>query len=234
MTGRTKNIEMFNRGQITALPKIFVSGIKTPRVHTNQKMIIFLSWFEKRKDPDLVNATFDGAYIPGVKHIQAGAIELPETGFDIFHFIDDIYARGNDSGERTAQSKTLAAKATKMLDELDSVLPALSRAADQSKELFSIINKGERDRSKYDHIINKLAETDRIIESKRNIKDMISLSMQRVIHTITEGYVIDGGDSRLSEDELVAKKSHYLYKGLLGAAKFNRKVLIKMIKILGP
>ena len=61
-TGRLYTPEMLNRFQLTALPKIFVRGIRSGTVHTNQKMMIFLSWFQKRGDRNLVNATDDGAY----------------------------------------------------------------------------------------------------------------------------------------------------------------------------
>jgi len=41
-TDRFFNAQVFNRRQLTALPKIFVKGIRSPKVHTNQKMMIFL------------------------------------------------------------------------------------------------------------------------------------------------------------------------------------------------
>lgn len=99
----------------------------------------------------------------------------------------------------------------------------------QASELSRMIEEG-RDRSdpgKVNYILGKLADADRFIEAQKNSKDMISFSIQRVIHTITEGYDIDGRD-----DLNAGKKSEYLYRGMLEGALFNRKVLRKMIHIL--
>jgi hypothetical protein len=81
-------------------------------------------------------------------------------------------------------------------------------------------------------LLNKLAEADRIVESKKHAKEMISFTIQRVIHTINEGYEIDEGDSALSDSELVAKRSSYLDKGLLEGARFNVRILKKMEEVL--
>jgi len=92
---------------------------------------------------------------------------------------------------------------------------------------------GAGDRSKVDYLLKKLSETDRIVESKTNAKDMISFTIQRVLHTVTEGYDIDEGDGGLGSEELVAKRSRYLYQGLLDGARFNGKILGKMAAVLG-
>jgi hypothetical protein len=90
----------------------------------------------------------------------------------------------------------------------------------------------QRDQNKLHYLLNKLEETDRVIESKKHAKEMISFTIQRVIHTINEGYEIDEGDSALSDRELVAKRSSYLYKGLLEGARFNVRILKKMEEVL--
>ena len=38
------------------------------------------------------------------------------------------------------------------------------------------------------HLIKKLDELDNYLESKKTVCDIIGLSMQKVIHTLTEGY----------------------------------------------
>ena len=87
--------------------------------------------------------------------------------------------------------------------------------------------RDKSDAGKVNYILGKLSDTDKFIESQKNSKDMISFSIQRVIHTITEGYDIEG------PGELNAgKRSEYLYRGFLEGANFNRKVMRKMESIL--
>ena len=90
-TTRFGNPEMFNRYQLTALPRIFVQGIRGGKVHTNQKMMIFLSWFERRLDPGLVNATVDGALMKGVRHAAQEELVL-DGAADPRSVIDGILA----------------------------------------------------------------------------------------------------------------------------------------------
>lgn len=233
-TGRLYTAEMMNRFQLTALPKIFVKGISGGRVHTNQKMMIFLSWFEKRRDADLVNATHDGALIPGVRHARPGGLAFPEAG-DIAARIDGLYD-GAATGAGSGAKERFAATLGRIRAEIDSLVPVLERAVGFSDSLLALMEEKRRggagDRGKVEYLLKKLAETDRIVESKTNAKDMISFTIQRVLHTVTEGYDIDEGDGGLGNEELVAKRSRYLYQGLLDGARFNGKILGKMAAVL--
>ncbi len=226
---RFYNANMFNRYQLNALPKIFVDSIRGEKIATNQKMMIFLSWFEKRDDSALINATYNGAYLKGVKHTPFNEIEFDNTTEDIPRMINEIYVSSDIKAEATGGG--LLKRCAAMSDELESLLPSLERAVSLSDELISLTRKKKGD-SKLDYILNKLSEVDKTIESRDTLKDMIGFTIQRVIHTITEGYEIDEKDESLTEDELVAKRSHYLYKGLLEGAQFNKKILKKMNAIL--
>ncbi len=232
-TDRFYNAEMFNRDQLSALPRIYVRGIKEERVQTNQKMMIFLSWFEKRHDPSLINATCDGVYIPDVEHCSFESIQLHELSEDLFTkmltiFHDNLIRED----ERESMKRTLLNRVTGMYGELEGLLPALKRAVKFSEELISQVNGKKRDQDRLDYLLGKLSETDRIIESKNTLKDMIGFTIQRVIHTITEGYDIDGDDSSLPEEARIAKRSGFLYRGLLEGTLFNRKILKKVIDLL--
>lgn len=76
------------------------------------------------------------------------------------------------------------------------------------------------------YIIKKLSDIDVFIDSRKKSGPMISFSIQRVIHSITEGY----GTGDVNNDNAGAM-SEFLYKGMLEGALFNKKVLGKM-KIL--
>lgn len=236
-TGRLYTAEMMNRFQLTALPKIFVKGIRGGTVHTNQKMMIFLSWFQKRGDGNLVNATHDGALIPGVRHVPAADIAIPEAPAAIGERIDALY--GAQSGGAAGGVRERLEKRIGLIQgEIESLLPALEKAVGYSEQLQSLMKEksGGRgnpgDQGRVDYLLKKLAETDRVVESKQGAKDMISFTIQRVVHTITEGYEIDGEDRGLGEEELVAKRSLYLYRGILDGARFNGRILKKMAAIL--
>ena len=83
-----------------------------------------------------------------------------------------------------------------------------------------------------DYLLKRLADADRVVESKKNARDIISFTVQKTIHTITEGFDIDEEDQTLSSEELTAKRSIYVYRGLLEGAQFNSRVLSRMRKLL--
>ncbi len=237
-TGRLYTAEMFNRFQLTALPKIMVKGIGGGPVHTNQKMMIFLSWFQKREDRDLVNATCDGALIPGVSHVDPADTVLEEPSGPIDGRIDELFTAsvsGLGGGEGIGR---LLNRIGLIQGEIETLLPLLDRAVGYSEQLLALMKEKNSgggsagDQGKVDYLLKKLAETDRVLDTKKGAKDMISFTIQRVVHTITEGYDIDESDDSLSGDELVAKRSLYLYRGLLDGARFNGRLLKKMAAIL--
>ena len=230
---RFYNAFMFNRFQLNALPKIYVDGIDGKKVATNQKMIIFLSWFEKRNDPNLINATFNGAVLKGIRHEQADKLLFNDNSRDIFQEISEIYDSAKSDKLKTEKvNKELEDRCREMTSDLKPVLETLERAVTLSDELLSIIKNGKKE-SRLDYILNKLSDADKIIRSRNTLNDMISFTIQRVIHTITEGYEIDSGDGSISNEELTAKRSQFLYSGLHDGALFNKKILNNMITLLG-
>lgn len=228
---RFKTPENFNRFQLTALPEIKVKGIKSPTVHTNRKMTIFLSWFERRRDDSLINATPDGAIIPGVKHTPVENIKFEETGMDIFSLIDSIYSSG------TLVSKQhdiygLYEKSIEIYNALESVIPHISRAFSLSEELIRLTEKQSSYGKKIGKILDSLDEIDRIIQSKKSIKEIISFTSQKAIHTITEGYEINLDEKNMSAPRKTALKSKFLYEGLLKGTRFNKRLFRKLSLIL--
>ncbi len=233
-TTRTRNSQMHNRSQLFALPRINVRGIRSGSVHTNQKMMIFLSWFRKREDRELVNLTADGAYINGVRHREAKGVELKDPGSPPSRIIDKVYseALGSIPGG-TDPGKELAGRVEKMLRGIEELMPHLEKGIAYSRNLVDLMKGKKRDGNKINYILKKLADVDLAVESGTHVKDMISLTIQRVIHTINEGYELEAGEEDLPEDERVAGRSHYLYKGLMEGALFNRKILGKLRIMLG-
>jgi hypothetical protein len=231
-TCRFYGAEMFNRFQLNALPKIRVRGIRSETVQTNQKMMIFLSWFEKQKNNGLVNASYDGARIPGIRHAGFEEITMPEPGASVSVFVEELYQKVKNTSEYSMIKRLLMNRINIILSEIDALIPELEKAVEFSESLGSIMRDKRGRRKELDVLLKKLSETDRIVESKKYAKDMISFTIQHVVHTIAEGYDIDETDPDLSEEERVAKRSQYLYRGLFDGAHFNRKILKKMSALL--
>jgi hypothetical protein len=229
---RLWNAEMHNRFQVTALPRIKARGIRSDPVITNQKMMIFLAWFQKQKNPSLINATWDGVLMQGVEHREQSSISLGDPALDISALALGLYEKNSPSLNFGAVTEAMRSAVRGMLGELESMMPALSRAEVLSDKLMGLLSAGNRDQRKIDSILQRLADTDRIMASRKSIRDLVSLVSQRAIHTINEGYEIDSGDGNLPPDVLVAKRSHFLYRELLDGCRFNRKALNNMLKTM--
>lgn len=227
-TMRFNNAQMFNRRQLTYLPKIMLPGINGGKVHSTQKMVIFINWFEKRNDPDLVNATYNGVSIRGIRNLKPAELSLSEPAEDIRNMIRRLINEKADSGPADRKRK-LKSRVESMASEIDGLIPVLEKAVMHAADLSKMIDDGKdkTDPGKMNYILSKLSDTDKFIESQKSSKDIISFSIQRVIHTITEGYDIDG-----SSELNAGKRSEFLYRGFLEGALFNRKVLRKMVRIL--
>jgi len=223
-TYKFNNAQMYNRRQLASLPPVYLKGVRGQRVRTNQKMMIFQSWFEKRNDSDLINATYNGVFINGVKNIPHDKLNSDYPVIDIRKKIDELYNRFKDAAD-SARINRLKKKIDEMLIEIERLIPALEKASAYAEDLSEMIDSG-RDKSdpgKISFILKKLSETDKFIESMKKSKGLISFSIQRVIHTITEGYELNSG-----KDDNAAERSLFLYRGLLEGALFNKKILNKM------
>ncbi len=226
---RTYTVEMFNRFQLTALPKILVKGIKSRFVHTNQKMMIFISWFGRLNDQSLINATYDGAYIDNVAHKKFEDIAYHKYGIDLWHAIDEIYKSAvPESATITLHSEHLLTQLHEMLHQTESMNTMLSRAIHFSEEL--IHNIQNKKTQAIPSLVKKLDDIDKKLTDFSVTRNLVGLTIQHIIHTVTEGYEID--EAVTSEQEKVALKSLYLYKGLLEGVQYSSRVIKNMIVLL--
>jgi len=227
-TYKFNNAQMYNRRQLTSLPPVYLKGVRGTRVLTNEKMMIFQTWFEKRNDADLVNATYNGVFINNVKNIPHDKLTFDYPAADPGRRINELYNKFKDESD-CGKVDRLKKRIDEMLSEIDSLIPALEKASTYASELSLMIETG-RDKSdpgKMSFILKKLSDTDKFIESMNKSKGLISFSIQRVIHTITEGYDLDSG-----KQDNAAERSLFLYRGLLEGTIFNKKILGKMKQML--
>jgi hypothetical protein len=226
---RTMTPQMFNRSQLSALPAIWRKGIRSAKVHTNQKMMIFIGWFEKRNDPELINATYDGALLAGITHNQN--LLFAESS-DVASLLDEIFSSASPSEEVRAQRREqLRSMVAAMAASSRELIDRLAKAVRHSEDLCRQFESGTPDSGKVGYILSKLEDVDRSLSSLGEAKDMIGLTVQRVIHTITEGYDVGEGAAVSAQHE-VALRSLYLYKGLSDGASFALKSLDRIERIL--
>jgi hypothetical protein len=225
---RLYNAQMMNRFQLSALPPLYVKSIDGGKVRTNSKMIIFMNWFERQAASNVLNATAEGAFMNGYVHKKDSEITFAENR-TIGQLIDKIYADAapRDSDAQIAELKSRVSSMESSAAELEKVL---SRAMDLSDELCTLTRTSPDAGGKIRYVLGKLGEIDARIEQATGAKDMIGLSVQRVIHTVTEGY--DPGDEAISEQHGVALRSRFLYRGLHEGCSSSLKYLSKMKTLL--
>lgn len=225
---RFNNAQMFNRRQLSYLPPVFVKGIRGNRARTNQKMMIFQTWFEKRNDADLINATYNGVFMNNITNTPHDRLAFNYPEINAAGIVNELYnVCSPDAGG--AGTVVLNTRIDGMLAEIEQLIPVLGRAVTYASELSGMIESG-KDRSdpgKVSFILKKLSETDRFVESMKKSKGLISFSIQRVIHTITEGYELNP-----KKEDNAAERSVFMYSGLLEGTRFNKKILEKMKQLV--
>lgn len=206
-----------NRRQVRALPPLRMPSISGAEVVTNQKMMIFYQWFERHSSPALFNASGDGLLFKNIPHVVRDGIVFaePQDGA-IARRIDELFSAYNASDGVIEEIRD---RAERLYNESSILAEKLDRALVLTDELG-----GERSEKKRAQIIEKLESVDRYIESASSAKGMVGLAVQRVIHTITEGYD-EGGSSVLA-------RSEYLYSGLRDGALFVSRSLKKLMILL--
>lgn len=220
------NQEMFNRNQLRALPAIYQESLDGKTVQTNQKMMIFKQWFEKRLDPKLYNASAMGMKLSGIT--RAKLSDCSKTD-DLATYIEEIYHEAQISRDDVQKRLTRVAKRVERIhneNELlaDKLLQAV-KYAEELKAAFSGTRAGNPQL-----LIERLNAIDDLIGKFAASKSIVGMSVQQTIHTIQEGY--DVSDESLSEREKIAERSLYLYKGLLEGCTFTARVLQKMKTML--
>ena len=231
-SNRINTAESHNRFQITALPRVTTKGIRSQHVITNQKLMIFMTWFHKQNCSYLINSTYDGALIPGVQHVSSEAVMSDITAVDIRALIASIMNENKAKKNETEIKSKLSKRIKDMLVEIESLIPLLDKTCGFSKNLIGLFESSKKEQSKVDYILKRLDETDRILESKSAVKDMLSLVSQKAIHTINEGYAIEGTDENTPKELLIAKRSDFLYREFYEGCLFNKKALETMLQLV--
>jgi len=215
---------------LSALPPVYVKSIDGKKVRTNQKMVLFMGWFEKQASADVINASRAGAVIAGMKHEKDDAIDFPEHD-DIQKTIDALYESSRIEHARVdSMISDLAGRISDMTSSAVELRKKLDQGVVLAEELCTLMRSDPGNGGRIRYILGKLGDIDEYLHAATGAKDMISLTVQRVIHTVTEGY--DPGDEAISDQHAVALRSRFLYKGLRDGCIFSLKYLDKMKRML--
>lgn len=229
MTNRVRTVEMMNRGQLYALPRIDLPSLEGGDVHTNQKMMVFIRWFEEHAHLRLVNGTARGIRLKNIPPVSLEELTDSLDDNPVRERIDRILNEVEITSKKIEQiSRVILSRIDDMSREVKELIPLLEEGVSLSDKLAEEMSRG-KDAGKTRYLVKRLDELDHRIKKFDSIREMISFTTQRVIHTITEGYEIEEGGEPESE---VARRSAYLYGGLLEGARFNRKIFERMTGVI--
>lgn len=227
--------EKHNFRQLTALPKLYQEGYDGKIYQTNEKMKIFSKWFsENRMDNNWINLTSAGVKINNI----------PNKSFsESFDSISEDVKRGVREVRNVIQNLSEQAKKAEYIDtkslskELYEIFPELSNfesllleGLDIAKEIYKKVQYAQDiSQHNFQNLLQKMDKIDSEVIDRKNLNQMISASLQRVILSITEGYDTSLTLEEKSNERLgIAKKSVLLYNGLLESTRLNRKLLKKV------
>jgi hypothetical protein len=213
--------EFHNFKQLTALPKLYEPSWSGEKLQTNEKLVIFRNWFRDNAQ-DSIHLTESGLEIPGLKRsnfeVEFSA-NLNES--ELINRQKQI-RKVKNSIENLAlkplpwvRPEKLYERLVELESELNAFLPIVQEGADLSANIYERIQNQNENPKQMSSLIQRMDQIDEIVSSKKSLSEILSLSLQRVIYSVTEGF-----ESQLSPEEKsnkylgISKKSVLLYSGL--------------------
>jgi hypothetical protein len=228
---RTFRRELHNYRQLFALPKLLTLDKNGTHQHTNEKMEIFKKWFSDRaKDRNWINVSKYGSNIENlinsnldtyfsVKKIDINLIKASKQNIS-----NQLIYKENFNQEKFIENLI------KTIKELEYFEIKVREGKQISQNIYELIKNHQMKSDKFENLLKKIDSIDRDVSAKKNVNSIVSLSLQRIIYMITEGY-----DSELNIEEKkntslgIAKKSLLLYTGLCDSSKSLKKQLKKVL-----
>ncbi|TGK07434.1 DUF115 domain-containing protein [Leptospira semungkisensis] len=221
--------EHHNYKQMTALPAKWVESVRGSKLRTNEKLLIFKKWFEERqKDRPWRNLGKDGAKLEGINNANfADWFRENPSDVSAIHEVRNTIQSSKGLG---VDRENVLQSLRKVYKELKEFKVQVSAGEVLSKKIYTLIQKGEKDKESIRVALNEISSIDDSISSKKGLTEFLGISLQRVILAITEGY-----DTELTLEEKknerlsIAKKSLLLYSGLKTATEMNIRLLSKSL-----
>ncbi|TGM55539.1 DUF115 domain-containing protein [Leptospira biflexa] len=228
--------EKHNYKQLFALPQKQVLGIENETYITNEKMLIFKKWFEDHTNENpWTNLTKFGAKLEGMEHSdfqKEFLLDPKETMLEkelvcsVKALIQSKLSEQPNFFDRILLTKDIQNTISSLKDFGILVKQGLI----VSQRIYQQIQKNQINPKTFSEDIKLMDGIDEQVSQKKGLNDILSLGIQRVILTITEGY-----DDHLSLEEKentqlgVAKKSLLLYEGLYESVQNTKRMLTKSL-----
>ncbi|TGK96360.1 DUF115 domain-containing protein [Leptospira brenneri] len=228
--------EKHNYKQLFALPRKQVKGNQEEIYITNEKMLIFKKWFEDHaKENPWINLTRFGAKLEGIPHSEFSN-EFSNDEFETKNQTNLVQSVRNQI-HSLLQNEISFFNQDQLVSEIKSTTEALlnfvttvKRGLTVSRRIYNQIQKNQINPKTFSEDIKQMDSIDEQVSGKKGLNEILSLGIQRVILTITEGY-----DDHLSVEEKenaqlgVAKKSLLLYEGLYESVRTTKRMLTKSL-----
>ncbi len=224
--------EKHNYKQLTALPRLKSIGYDGEEYHSNEKMQIFQKWFGDRAEGrNWVNLSPKGAKIKGVprKNFRESFDNTtPELIRRIQFTKEAISNLTQNTSKKDFDLEAFLKDTDRMLSELSQFTTTLKKGKQLAEKIYTLIQKKGNTAKEINELLTQMNQIDEEVSSKKNLNEVIGMSVQRTILTITEGY-----ETNLTLDEKknphlgVAQKSILLYTGLYEGASLIKRLLKK-------
>lgn len=218
--------EKHNFKQLFALPKLLNDSYENKKIHSNEKMRIFQTWFEENSSGKQVfNLSPSGTKLKNIEY---------KSFQDAFEKLDSIiYENSKKSLQKILKEYSNQQNLTKLksdlivlVNELTKFKNTLEEGKNLSEKIYNSIKLNRR--QEISSLLKKIEKIDEEISSKKGLNDMIALTVQRTILIITEGYEANLSlEEKSSSDLGIAKKSFLLYDGLFKGSKLILTLLKK-------
>ncbi|TGM01818.1 motility associated factor glycosyltransferase family protein [Leptospira jelokensis] len=228
--------EKHNYKQLFALPQKQVLGNSNETYITNEKMLIFKKWFEDHtKENPWTNLTKFGAKLEGMEHssfereflnVTNDSKQEKESVQNAKDLIQSKLKHNPSFFDQSILTKDLQNTIT----QLNEFVVLVKQGLTVSQRIYNQIKKNQINPKIFSEDIKQMDRIDEEVSQKKGLNEILSLGIQRVILTITEGY-----DEHLSLEEKedprlgVAKKSLLLYEGLFESVRSTKRMLTKSL-----
>ncbi|TGL44481.1 motility associated factor glycosyltransferase family protein [Leptospira perdikensis] len=228
--------EKHNYKQLFALPQKKVTGDLEETYITNEKMLIFKKWFEDHaKENPWTNLTKFGAKLEGIRHSEFGK-EFASDENEVNTQTNLVRSVRNQIQSQLKieipffDPKQLVSEIKSTTESLSEFVTTVKRGLVVSQRIYNQIQRNQINPKTFSEDIKQMDSIDEQVSGKKGLNEILSLGIQRVILTITEGY-----DDQLTLEEKenpqlgVAKKSLLLYEGLYESVRSTKRMLTKSL-----
>ncbi|TGL86359.1 DUF115 domain-containing protein [Leptospira congkakensis] len=228
--------EKHNYKQLFALPQKKVTGNLEETYITNEKMLIFKKWFEDHaKENPWTNLTKFGAKLEGIRHSEfekefASDENEIKTQTNLVQSVRNRIQSQLKIEIPFFDPKQLVSEIKSTTEALSEFVSIIKRGLAVSQRIYNQIQRNQINPKTFSEDIKQMDSIDEQVSGKKGLNEILSLGIQRVILTITEGY-----DDQLTLEEKenprlgVAKKSLLLYEGLYESVRSTKRMLTKSL-----